>query len=182
MKTAILCEGTTDLLMIQFILQYKYKWRYSGFLENAETNRLIKRTLRKNKSVVEIENCRGIMKIPEKLREIKDLLELAARPEEMFDKVIVLIDHDTVSSNKEFIDKVNENLGTHFQEKDINVETKWIINNVIWGEKEIDIFIRCLPETQIGAIEKIMLEALATDEIECNLTYCATSNRLCENL
>lgn len=46
------------------------------------------------------------MKIPEKLRKIKDLLELAARPEEMFDKVIVLIDHDTVSSNKEFIDKV----------------------------------------------------------------------------
>ena len=74
-----------------------------------------------------------------------------------------------IKKDKEFIDKVNENLGTHFQEKDINVETKWIINNVIWGEKEIDIFIRCLPETQIGAIEKIMLEALATDEIECNL-------------
>ena len=73
MKTAILCEGTTDLLMIQFIIQYKYKLRYSGFLENAETNRLIKRTLRKNKSVVEIENCRGIMKIPEKLRKIKNL-------------------------------------------------------------------------------------------------------------
>ena len=43
MKTAILCEGTTDLLMIQFILQYKYKWRYSGFLENAENNKINKK-------------------------------------------------------------------------------------------------------------------------------------------
>lgn len=43
MKTMIFCEGTTDLLMIQYVLQYKYGWHYNGFLENAETNRLRKR-------------------------------------------------------------------------------------------------------------------------------------------
>jgi len=46
-KTVIFCEGTTDLLMIQFVLQYRYGWKYHGFLENAETQRLLKKTLEK---------------------------------------------------------------------------------------------------------------------------------------
>ena len=33
MKTIILCEGTTDLLMLQFVLQYKYQWKYEEFVE-----------------------------------------------------------------------------------------------------------------------------------------------------
>ena len=36
MRAVILCEGTTDLLMIQYVLQYRYGWEYEGFLENAE--------------------------------------------------------------------------------------------------------------------------------------------------
>lgn len=43
MNGVILCEGTTDLMMIQFVLQYKYNWIYDGFLENAITNKLIKK-------------------------------------------------------------------------------------------------------------------------------------------
>jgi len=84
----------------------------------------------------------------------------------MYDKAIVLIDHDTCSSNQEFLNKVNSELNTCFSESDINVERKWKINNVIAGEKELDLFIRCLPETETGAIEAVMLDALTTDEVE----------------
>lgn len=47
MRAVVFCEGTTDLLMVQFVLQYRYGWRYDGFVENTKTNRLLKRKLAK---------------------------------------------------------------------------------------------------------------------------------------
>lgn len=51
----------------------------------------------------------------------------------------------------------------------MNVDRKWKVNNLVFGELEFDLYIRCLPETETGAIETIMLEALSTDFIEENL-------------
>jgi len=166
MRAVVFCEGTTDLLMIQFVLQYRYGWKYQGFVENSETNRLIKRKLKKEEATIEIRSCGGIMNIPNELKELQEQIAFSVRKNEVFDKVFVLIDHDTVSSNVEFMDKVNEKLETKFSEVDINVERKWKISNEIMGEQVIDIFIKCLPESETGAIEKIMLEALSTDNLE----------------
>lgn len=166
MRAVVFCEGTTDLLMIQFVLQYRYGWKYQGFVENSETNRLIKRKLKKEEATIEIRSCGGIMNIPNELKDLQEQIAFSVRKNEVFDKVFVLIDHDTVSSNVEFMDKVNEKLETKFSEVDINVERKWKISNEIMGEQVIDIFIKCLPESETGAIEKIMLEALSTDNLE----------------
>lgn len=166
MRAVVFCEGTTDLMMIQFVLQYRYGWKYDGFLENAVTNRLLKKILIKDGASIEIRSCGGIMNIPNKMREFQEQMEFATRQEEFFDKVIVLIDHDTIDSNLAFINKVNENLQTHFRESDINADSKWKVNNLIVGELDLDLYIRCIPEKETGAIETIMLEALATDTIE----------------
>lgn len=169
MKTVIFCEGTTDLLMLQFVLQYKYHWKYNGFLENAVTNRLLKRRLVKQGASIEIRTCGGIMNIPMEMKKLQEQTEFATRTEEYFDKVIILIDHDTTESNKNFIDKVNESLQTDFKETDINTIVKWKIDNLVMGKLELDLYIRCVPEIETGAMETIMLQALATDSIEENL-------------
>ena len=75
MKTMIFCEGTTDLLMIQYVLQYKYGWHYNGFLENAETNRLRKKTLKRDTDIVDIESCGGIMNIPKRMQELQEQID-----------------------------------------------------------------------------------------------------------
>ena len=168
MKAVVFCEGTTDLLMIQFILQYKYGWRYSGFLENAETNRLIRKTLVKDDASIEIRNCGGITNIPNKMRLFQEQMEFSTRQKEFFDKVLVLIDHDTVDSNKAFVKEMNEKLRTNFEESDLNTDRKWKIKNLV-AELELDLYICCIPQNEIGAIESIMLEALATDSIEKTL-------------
>lgn len=108
MRAVILCEGTTDLLMIQYVLQYRYDWEYEGFWENSVTNKLLKKTLKKDGSNIEIQSCGGITNIPIKMKSIKDQLEYVTRKEEFIDKVIILIDHDTIDSNREFIEQINE--------------------------------------------------------------------------
>lgn len=166
MRTVILCEGTTDLLMIQFVLQYKYGWKYDGFTENSETNALLNKKLKKNNDIIKIINCRGIMNIPQELLKIKDIISLATKKDEFIDKVIVLIDHDTINSNKEFIDEINKKVDSQFDEININSEVTWTINSVIYENINVALFIKCVPERQTGAIEDVLLMALTTDEIE----------------
>ena len=131
MKTMIFCEGTTDLLMIQYVLQYKYGWHYNGFLENAETNRLRKKTLKRDTDIVDIESCGGIMNIPKRMQELQEQIQNTTREEELVNKVIILIDHDTVSSNREFLDKINEKIGTYFLEEDIN----GLLTMIFWSRQ-----------------------------------------------
>lgn len=169
MKAVVFCEGTTDLLMIQFVLQYKYGWKYDGFVENTVSNRLMKRILVKEGAKIEIRSCGGITNIVEEMRRFQEQMEYSTKKEELFNKVIILIDHDTVGSNKEFTDKLNEKLQTSFNEGDINIDRKWKIDNLVFKEIELDFYIRCLPEEETGAIESVMLEALATDDIEESL-------------
>lgn len=107
MKAVVFCEGTTDLLMIQFVLQYKYGWKYDGFVENTVSNRLMKRILVKDGAKIEIRSCGGITNIPDEMRRFQEQMEYSTKKEELFDKVIILIDHDTVDSNKIFVDKLN---------------------------------------------------------------------------
>lgn len=66
-------------------------WKYKGFLENAETNKLLKRTLVKAESTIEIRRCVGIMNIPYELKELQDQIAFS-KTEELIDKVIVVID------------------------------------------------------------------------------------------
>lgn len=175
MRTIILCEGTTDLLMIQFILQYKYGWMYKGFVENVVTNRLLQRELVKDDSIVEVRSCGGIMNIPKEMAKIQEQVAFAIKEDEIYNKVIVMIDHDCVNSNKNFINKINEDLKTGFCEKDINTECKWHIENFIYGDKIVDLFIKCIPEIDLGSIENVMLDALATDDIESDLISASTT-------
>ena len=169
MKTIIFCEGTTDLLMIQFVLQYKYDWKYQGFVENSVSNRILKRILKKDGDLVEINSCGGMMNIPNEMSKLKDKLELATKRDELYDKVIVMIDHDTMTTNAEFLDKINEKLETDFKEYHMNTDVEWSIYNGVFGNYVVPFFIKCIPESETGAIETVLLEALGTDELEKGL-------------
>lgn len=169
MKTLIFCEGTTDLLMLQFVLQYKYGWKYDGFVENTITNRLIKRNLVKDGHIIEINSCGGITNIPNNMHKIKEMIEYATKIEELYSKIIIIIDHDTVDSNKKFIEQLNICIGEEFCEEQINSWSEWEIDNQVLGSLKIDLYIECIPERETGAIESIMLEALGTDLGERNL-------------
>lgn len=170
MKSIILCEGTTDVLMIQFVLQYKYGWSYNGFEENKVSNRLVKRELKKNTHLVEIVSCGGIMNIPTQMQKIKDKMEFATRQEEFYDNIIIMIDHDSTESNELFLKKLNSKIETKIKENELGRNVEWTIKNDTLGKKiGIMLHIESIPQENTGAIESIMLEALSTDELESGL-------------
>lgn len=169
MKTLIFCEGTTDVLLIQFVLQFKYGWKYKGFLENKASNRLVERELVKEEREITIRACGGINNIPMELQKLKDKITYATQTEEICHKIIVMIDHDTIDSNQIFVQQLNEALELNLSEMQLSIWNVWKIENVILGMQKVDLYIKSIPEKETGAIEKIMLEALRTDEIEHDL-------------
>lgn len=169
MKTIICCEGTTDLLMIQFVLQFKYGWTYKGYMEDKSSNRLLGRELKKGEDTAKILACGGIMKIPSELKKIYDRQMNVTRQEEVWNRIIVMIDNDTEEGTLSFLSKLNEELHTAFGEEHLNSPGKMSITNPVFGDIPIELQIQCIPQNDTGAIEKIMLEALNTDAIEENL-------------
>lgn len=106
MRAVILCEGTTDLLMIQYVLQYRYDWEYEGFLENAVTNKLLKKTLKKNGANIEIYSCGGITNIPIRMKSIKDQLEYVTRKEIYINEMAVLPEQQGQGIGKQLLNAV----------------------------------------------------------------------------
>jgi len=155
--------------MLQFVLQFKYGWKYDGFVENTVTNRLIKRKLIKDNQTIEINSCGGITNMPQNMQKMKEMVKYATKNEEIYNNVIIMIDHDTVDSNKKFIEQLNSCLGETFAESQINIWSQWEVDNSVLGIQKIRLFIECIPESETGAIESIMLSALGTDLIEVDL-------------
>ena len=166
MRTKILCEGTTDVLLLQFVLQYRYEWEYDGFLENTKSNRLVRRNVKKNGNQIEISSCGGINNIPKEMQKLKDLMENATKKSEVFDRVIIMIDHDTVESNRDFLEQLSTETAAVFLENQINTWSSWKIINSVLGELEVALYIKSIPEQETGAIESVMLDALDTDDTE----------------
>lgn len=166
MKTIILCEGTTDLLMIQFVLQYKYDWQYKSYVENKEKNRLVKRTLVRENDFVDTISCGGINNIPIQVKKLKELMFNATKEQEIPSKLIMMIDHDTIHSNQEFIEQLVRETEEPIETFSMNSWNNWKVDNLIGLTIEPLLYIACIPKEAVGAIESIMLKALATDAIE----------------
>lgn len=165
MKKLILCEGTTDLLLLQFVLMFKYGWSYLDYEEEAATNRLVSKMLFKNGNIVEIKSCGGISKIPQQLAKEKDRMSQTTNLADCYENIIILIDHDTVESNASFMNQINEAINSEWHESDMAQWLPWKLENVV-GEVSTEIFIKSIPEDEVGAIERVMLSALNSDEIE----------------
>ena len=79
-------------------------------------------------------------------------MEFSTRQKEFFDKVLVLIDHDTVDSNKAFVKEMNEKLRTNFEESDLKTDRKWKIKNLV-AELELDLYICCIPHHNFSFLD-----------------------------
>lgn len=169
MKTIICCEGTTDLLMIQFVLQFKYGWKYKGYEEDKSNNRLLVRELKRGNDIAKIMSCGGIMKIPNELEKIFDRQMNVTKQDEIWNRIIIMIDHDTEEGTSEFLTKLNGKIQQDIRERQLNSQIQLAISNSIFGNIPIELQIQCIPKNDTGAIEKIMLEALNTDEVEDKL-------------
>lgn len=180
MKSVIICEGNTDLLLIQYFLEKAYEWDYidrsdyksygEGLLKaiKPKNDRDMKWLKDKNGNVLCLISSGGVSGIPQMLHRILEVNDLGSIVP--FDKIVIISDRDEAETEPEFSIKVtNEfsNFKISFEEPLLH--NKWNKTQYI-NQIKNKYFLECLfliiPFEDTGAIETFLLDALCASNAE----------------
>ena len=127
MRSVILCEGSTDFVLLQYYMRKVYGWEYKkndSVLINGYKAR--KCVLKKDHSELNIIGCGGCSRIPGGLQFILDSNSLSAE-DEAYNRIVIITDRDEVETESEFETIIATELGKQQIEwKDDISNDKWI--------------------------------------------------------
>lgn len=169
MKSVILCEGGTDLTLLQYYLEKVHDWEYDKAESEWNTFSVRKWFKKDNGNKLLIGACGGVGKVPAKFGDILDYNSIYA--DEGFDKIIIVTDRDEYTTVSEFNMLIKEKLINRGISIDGNIENnKWEqIKYVdeLGQQKVIEMILLVIPFEEKGALETFLLNALSySDDTE----------------
>lgn len=167
MKSVILCEGGTDLTLLQYYLEKVHGWEYDDVKTKSN---LFRSTFRNRKwfekpngNTLLIAECSGVTNIPDKFDQILDYNSIAT--DEGFDKLIIVTDRDEYTTVTQFDTCIRDKLTNRHIPIDGNIE------NNVWKqlryvdesgqEKDFELILLVIPFEENGALETFLLNALS---------------------
>lgn len=164
MRSVILCEGSTDFVLLQYYMRKVHGWEYK-----KNDNVLIKGykarkcVLKKDRSELNIIGCGGCSRIPEGLQFILDSNSLSAE-DEAYDRIVIITDRDEVETESEFETIIATELGKQQIEwKDDISNDKWIDLHYENGQGDncnAKMLLLVIPFEDTGAMETFLLDAV----------------------
>lgn len=166
MNSIILCEGSSDFVLLQYYMRTAYGWKDES-TQNIRLDSIKRsRTLKKGDNLLSIGGCGGCSRIIPAFEKILQRNSISAEGES-FDKIVIITDRDEVGTEKQFIEKINEAAQKY------QLEWNGDIKNNIWiscdyqnghGKKQtIEILLLVIPFEETGAMETFLLNAIAND-------------------
>ena len=175
MKSVVICEGNTDLTLIQYFLEKVYNWefikndehkQYTNIIHKYNGVQNVKWFKHLNGSFLCIISAGGVSKIPNILEKVLDLNRLGSF--DKYERISVISDRDEVGTEQEFITK----LCVRFA--DFNVIFQNPIEHNSWNKamyrdslqtedqdvSRVDFLPLIIPFEETGAIETFLLDAL----------------------
>lgn len=175
MLSLIICEGSTDLVLLQYILEEIHNWRYieckrhnnyKDIIMNIGSDKNTK-WFKKNDNFLCVQSAGGCTKICSTLDSILEINSI--KTENFFENIVILTDNDDIDTPLKFIN----NLTSKFNEFNIFFNST-IINND-WNETTFintfgdSTYIKFLPLIipfdENGAIETFLLNAIKNNSI-----------------
>ncbi|WP_305453648.1 DUF3226 domain-containing protein [Bacillus mycoides] len=170
MRNLLICEGSTDLLLIQYFLEKTTSWEYveKNMYDQFELTRFGNKALYKwfRKKEEEIYLCiyaaKGCTNIPNVLREMWFINLTEMEKEKLFGRIIILTDNDEIETQETFLDNITQVLTegncecNAFSINNWNeVRYNWFVESV-----NIELLPLIIPFETTGAIEDFLLNAL----------------------
>lgn len=166
MKSIILCEGGTDLTLIQYYMEKSCGWYYksNGTLNNFKLRKYL---LSENTDdELYIASCDGVTKIPEKFDEILESNEIS--DEGAFDTIVIITDRDEYKTVSDFDIRMKESLNryniTCTEEIENNTWMEMKYRNGLQEEQALRVLLLVIPFEDCGALETFLLNALAAKD------------------
>lgn len=168
-KSIIICEGNTDLVCIQYFLETVHGWEYNKKLNHKLSKINSMKQFSNNGNILLIAESGGCSKIKEVFDEILDFNFNLTKPDDAFDKIVIVSDRDDNNSEEILFNdiklKTDKYKTTSFQLAN-NQWTFLSYTNNIGDYVALHILPLIIPLDGKGAIETFLLNALMTKSKE----------------
>lgn len=164
MKSIIICEGGTDLNLIEYFLEKTNGWGYKTDKKEIEIFKSVK-NLNKNQDILTIGESGGCTKIPKCFKSVIEKNKYSATDEERFNNIVIISDRDEIDTVDTFIKDLNNVLTDNGVDiEDRIIHDKWIMCKCLNGrglEIQFRILLLIIPFEETGALETFLLDAIS---------------------
>lgn len=166
MKSIILCEGGTDLTLIQYFMEKANNWRYDKQVKLFKLKQA--KQLKNNENTLVIGATGGCSEIPKYFSDVLESNRYSSTPEETYTNIVIITDRDEVESFGEIKDKILEKLNLNGIEIEKDIENNsWIKYNCLDGKMDLinfKILLLVIPFEENGALETFLLNAISKND------------------
>ena len=168
MRSVILCEGSTDFVLLQHFMRRTYQWEYKSNKQiNIAGQSARECTLQKDDNTVSIIGCGGCNRLLPCLN-YELMLNSVSALGEAYDKIVIITDRDEVLTEQEFSEQIE------YQIKVYNGKYSGLITNNEWmefsfingygDELKTKLLMLVIPFEETGAMETFLLNAIAEQD------------------
>lgn len=167
MNSIILCEGSTDFVLIQYFMRKTYGWEdMKGQVPALRGQVKRSRILEKEGDSLTIAGCGGASRLLPVLAYLLERNSLSAG-DEAYDKVVLITDRDEVSTEEYFIGKISEIVSeNNLQGNESPANDKWSRYTYRNGQgrvKSVALLVLVIPFEETGAMETFLLNAISKE-------------------
>lgn len=167
MKSIILCEGGTDLTLIQYFMEKVNGWKYHSNRPKLFDLEQQKR-FKKEDKILEIGATGGCSEIPKCFSKILNSQRIGSSSEERYENIVIITDNDEIGT----FDKMKVTLENLFNKYSITVKNNiandsWINCTCENGAQDIinfRVLLLIIPFDEEGALETFLLKAIASND------------------
>lgn len=167
MKSIILCEGGTDLTLIQYFMEKVNEWKYHSNRPKLFDLEQQKR-FKKEDKILEIGATGGCSEIPKYFSKILAYQRIGSNFEERYENIVIITDNDEIDT----FDNMKATLEKLFNEHSVTVENNiandnWINCTCENGAQDIinfRVLLLIIPFDEEGALEIFLLKAIASND------------------
>lgn len=173
MKHVIICEGNTDLTLIQYFMEKVHGWEHikesdyksfeEGTINKIRNAKLMKWFKHPGGAVLSIMSAGGVSRIPGLLNSVLDMNQLGSIVP--FSRIVIISDRDEIQTEQHFlneiIDKFDENAIQFAVNPRNNEWNTAVYTNAMQDQLMVDLLPLIVPFEQTGAIETFLLQALS---------------------
>jgi len=167
MKSIIICEGYTDLALIQYFMETVNGWKYDDFSRKVFSFNTMKEFKKGENSLI-LGETGGCGNIEKSFRLILQANSLEAYDNETYENIVIICDRDEVGTVEDFIGAIST------CKTDFNVECSNDIENNVWlncsmkniRDNNVDfrLLLMIIPFEETGALETFLLNAISDYE------------------
>ena len=168
MRSVILCEGSTDFVLLQLFMRRTYQWEYKSNKQiNIAGQSARECTLQKDDNSLSIIGCGGCNRLIPCLN-YELMLNSVSALGEAYDKIVIITDRDEVLTEQEFSEQIE------YQIKVYNGKYSGLITNNEWmefsfingygDELKTKLLMLVIPFEETGAMETFLLNAIAEQD------------------